>query len=153
MDEGLYSWVDIKRFAIEADGSDDELLAALLADQLYRDTYAEADPAEQVEPFVHGPYWLRAIRPATFQPTDPSSAQETIQKWADDPEPPTPATQALLETKVFPLLSATALYRLPNLRPDAEHEWGGVIGMSGFHEFVAIDRAARSLVLIVAADD
>jgi hypothetical protein len=153
MDVGLYSWVDIKRFAIEVDGSDDDLLAALLAHRQYRDTYAESDPAEQVEPFIHGPYWLCAIRPTTFQRTDPSSAREALQRWADDPEPPTPATQALLETKVFPLLSATVLYCLPDLRPDAQHEWGGVVGVFGFHEFVAVDRAARSLVLIVAADD
>jgi hypothetical protein len=153
MDEGLYSWVDIKRFAIEVDGSDDDLLGALLAHRQYRDSYAEADPAEQVEPFIHGPYWLGAIRPSTFEPTDPSSARETLQRWADDPEPPTAATQALLETKVFPLLSAAGLYCLPDLRPDAQHEWGGVVGVFGFHEFVAIDHVARSLVLVVAADD
>jgi len=156
MDEGLYSWVDIKRFTIEMDGSDEDLLAALLADRQYRDTYAESyetEPAEQDAPFVHGPYWLHAIQPTTFQPTDPASAREKIQKWADDPEPPTPATQALLDGKVFPLLSATALYRLPDLRPDGQHDWGGVVGVMGFHEFVAIERPARSLVLIVAADD
>ncbi|SDF65018.1 hypothetical protein [Klenkia brasiliensis] len=156
MDEGLYSWVDIKRFAIEENGSDHDLVATLLADRQYRDTYAESyrvEPAEQEEPFVHGPYWLHAIQPASFQSTDPASARATIQKWADDPEPPSSETHVILEKRVFPLLSVTPLYYLPDLRPDGQHDWGGVVGATGFHEFVAIDRPARSLVLVVASDD
>jgi hypothetical protein len=153
MDAGLYAWVDIKRFAIEGDGSDRDLLAALIEHRQYRDNYAESDPVEQNQDLLHGPYWLHAIQSTTFEPTDPSAAREEIQTWADDPEPPTAETQALLDEKVFPLLLASALYRLPDLRPDAQHEWGWVVGVLGFHEFVAIDRDSRSLALIVAADD
>jgi hypothetical protein len=153
MDAGLYTWVDTKRFTIEGDGSDRDVLAALIAHRQYRDNYAEGDPVEQNQDVLHGPYWLHAIQPATFELTDPAAARETIQTWADDPEPPSQATQAFLDEKVFPLLSASALYRLPDLRPSAQHEWGWVVGALGFHEFVAIDRDARSLALIVAADD
>jgi hypothetical protein len=153
MDVGTYSWVDIKRFAIEGDGSDRDLLAALIGHRQYRDSYAEGDPVEQNQDVLHGPYWLHAIQPATFEPTDPAAARETIRTWGDDPEPPTEATQALLEEKVFSLLSTSALYRLPDLRPNAQHEGGWVVGVHGFHEFVAIDRRARSLALVVAADD
>jgi hypothetical protein len=42
---------------------------------------------------------------------------------------------------------------LEDLRATAEHEWGWVVGQGGFHEFVAIDRPAERLRLIVASDD
>jgi hypothetical protein len=35
----------------------------------------------------------------------------------------------------------------------AEHEWGWVVGLIGFHEFVIIDRAAAMLTLLIASDD
>ncbi|MFF4875105.1 hypothetical protein [Micromonospora sp. NPDC000668] len=43
------------------------------------------------------------------------------------------------------------MYRLRDLGRAAFHDWGGV--HNDFHEFVLIDHANRTLVLIVAADD
>jgi hypothetical protein len=54
---------------------------------------------------------------------------------------------------VFPLLSCDAVYRLADLRETAEHDWGWVVGTSGFHEFLAVDRTTERLRLIVASDD
>lgn len=41
----------------------------------------------------------------------------------------------------------------PDLRESAVHEWGWVVGHTGFHEIVIIDHAAAMLTLLVASDD
>jgi hypothetical protein len=64
-----------------------------------------------------------------------------------------PQAQAGLESQVFPLLSCDAVYRLADLREAAEHDWVWVVGTSGFHEFLAVDRTTERLRLIVASDD
>ncbi len=40
-------WIDIKRFAVAAEGTDQDLLAALLSDEQYRDHYAGGSPEQQ----------------------------------------------------------------------------------------------------------
>ncbi|MEG8183221.1 hypothetical protein [Nocardia terpenica] len=61
--------------------------------------------------------------------------------------------QAELDTQVFPLLETPRLFQLPDLRPDAQHDWGWVVGVDGFHELVVIDQPDQVLTLVVAADD
>lgn len=56
--QGSFCWVEIKRFAIDGDGSDTELLAALIADQQYKDHYAGQDPVAQAQGDLHGPTGL-----------------------------------------------------------------------------------------------
>ncbi|MEN4449183.1 MAG: hypothetical protein EKK51_21110 [Mycolicibacterium sp.] len=49
---------------------------------------------------------------------------------------------------------ATVIYRLPDIRATAQHDWGDIVGGdAGFHEFVVIDRTAGELALVVASDD
>ena len=43
--------------------------------------------------------------------------------------------------------------RLPDLRETSEQDWGWVVGTSGFHEVVIVERAASMLTLLVASDD
>lgn len=153
MDEGTFCWVDIKRFVIDDDGSDEDLLATLIRHRQYQDHYAGQDPTQQAQHNLHGPYRLEAITPAVFEPSTPEQAREIIQSWADNPQPQPPHIRHRVEQRVYPLLSSGTLYRLPDLRATAQHEWGWVVGFAGFHEFVAIDRAAATLTLIVASDD
>jgi hypothetical protein len=50
--------------------------------------------------------------------------------------------------------SATGRYQLPDLRDVAQHEWGSSVGsLTGFFEYVLIDRRAGSVALVVASDD
>ncbi|MEV0388725.1 hypothetical protein [Nonomuraea sp. NPDC050643] len=59
---------------------------------------------------------------------------------------------ARLEHAVHPLVAgATERYRLADLGRAAFHDWGGV--HVDFHELVCIDRPAKTLSLLVAADD
>jgi hypothetical protein len=153
MDSGTFMWVSIKRFSIESDGTDEELIAALLADRQYRDHYAGQDPVEQLQDDLHGPYWLRAISISSFEPGDSETAKQALQAWADAPEPQTQDTQERLQREVYPLLKGGAVYHLPDLRPSAQHDWGWVVGQGGFHEYVVVDRDAASVSLIVASDD
>lgn len=158
LDKGALCWVDIKRFVIgDVNADDRSLLEALIADRQYRDHYAGQDPVDQDQDNLHGPYWLRAITPEMFELSrrDLSrrdEAERTIQSWADEPEPQSAETQTGLRHAVYPLLTG-AIYRLLNLRDQAEHEWGWVVGTRGFHEFVAVDRDQQTLVLLVASDD
>jgi hypothetical protein len=153
LDEGTYYWVDIKRFQITDVGADDrDVLAALIADRQYRDHYAGQNPVEQSQDDLHGPYWVRAITPETFETSSRAEAEQTIQAWAEDYEPQASSTQDRRRNTVYPLLSG-AIYRLPNLRDQAQHEWGWVVGQGGLHEFVAVDRDRQTLALLVASDD
>ena len=153
LDEGTFHWVDIKRFRIISGAADDRaLLAALVGHGQYRDHYAGQAPEEQSQDDLHGPYWVRAISAETFEISSRDEAERTIQTWADEDEPQSAPTQSRLRDTVYPLLSG-AIYRLPNLRDKAEHEWGWVVGQDGFHEFVAVDREKETLVILVASDD
>jgi len=153
LDEGTYCWVDIKRFVIgDVNADDRSLLAALIADRRYRDHYAGQEPLEQDQDDLHGPYWLRAITPEMFEVSRRDEAERTIRSWADEPESQSVETQTRLRDAVYPLLTGT-IYRLPDLRDQAQHEWGWVVGTGGFHEFVAVDRDQQTLVLLVASDD
>ncbi len=50
-------------------------------------------------------------------------------------------------------LEPGVVYKLRNPGPDAEHAYGGVVGLTGFHEFVVIDRCAGIARVLVASDD
>ena len=57
-----------------------------------------------------------------------------------------------LERDLYPRIrSATSCYRLPDLGEERKHEVGWILGE--FVEFVAFDRTAGSLALIVACED
>lgn len=69
------------------------------------------------------------------------------------PDEDEPEVEAKLVAEVLPRLDGDSIYRLPDLRTTAEHEWGWVVGHAGFHEVVIIDRSAAILTLLVASDD
>lgn len=146
-------WVSLKRFAIDSDPSDRDLLAALVEHPQYHDHYAGQPVVQQTHHSLHGPYCLDAISADSFIRADPARAEQRLRAWADDPEPSLPETHDRLARLVYPELQTQPLYELPALGPAAEHEWAGVVGGGGFHEFIAIDRARSELTLIVASDD
>ncbi|MFC9795617.1 hypothetical protein [Streptomyces sp. NPDC057695] len=61
-----YRWVDIKHLRIPAEsGGAQELLAALIGDEQFRDDYAGGGVLS--EGSRHGPYWLRLITPDVYE--------------------------------------------------------------------------------------
>jgi hypothetical protein len=150
------TWVDLKYFAIQTDVSDRSLLAHLIEHEQYHDHYAGQDPTEQSHHSLHGPYRLAAITPGAFEPVPAQAAAEELRGWVSSwvvPEEDGPEVEATLAAEVLPKLDGESILRLPDLRVSAEHEWGWVVGQTGFHEIVIIDRAAAMLTLLVASDD
>lgn len=146
-----YRWIDIKTFRLPADaGSDQNLLTALIADVQFRDDYAGGG----VEPggTRHGPYWTRNVTLDAYRAVNQDDAAQTLQTWAGHHGPLPNTLEDVLVREVYPTVrTATSCYELLELGREALHDWGGV--HIDFHEFVAIDRQASSLTLIIAAAD
>ena len=150
------TWVDLKYFAIEGEASDGALVAALIEHEQYHDHYAGQDPTDQAHHSLHGPYRLEAITPAVFGAQSVEAARQELRTWVSSwvvIEEDGPEVEEKLATEVLPKMSGDSILRLPDLRAIAEHDWGSVVGHTGFHEFVIIDRAAGMLTLLVASDD
>lgn len=148
-----YQWVSIKLFALPADADDATLLSLLIRHIRYRDSYAA--PGFKDAEIIHGPYWLNAIEPEMFVPVASDDVEALIRTWAEYAAPLPSGPREEMERELYPKIrEATSQYQLADLRPIAEHDWGCSVGsITGFFEFVLIDRHAGSMALIVASDD
>lgn len=136
--------------------SDRSLLASLIEHEQYHDHYAGQDPTEQSHHSLHGPYRLEAITPGVFEPVPGEAARDELRGWVSSwvvPEEDGAEVEATLAAEVLPKLEGDSLLRLPDLRDSAEHDWGWVVGHTGFHEVVIVRRSAAMLTLLVASDD
>jgi hypothetical protein len=148
-----YQWVSIKLFALPADVDDYTLLRLLIGHVRYRDSYGGTGDKDMET--IHGPYWLYAISPERFSPISTPDAEALIRTWAEYAAPLPDARREEMERELYSRLrNATSRYQLPDLRDTAEHDWGSSVGsLTGFFEFVLIDRRAGSVALVVASDD
>ncbi|MCV7198518.1 hypothetical protein [Mycobacterium angelicum] len=150
-----YQWVSIKLFALHADADDDAVLQLLIRHVRYRASYNGTGDKDMEN--THGPYWLRAITPKSFSPVSATDAEPLLRTWAEYAAPLPDARRDDMERELYPRIrSATSCYLLPDLRDTAQHDegWGSSVGsVTGFFEFVLIDRAAASVALVVASDD
>jgi hypothetical protein len=148
-----YQWVSIKFFALPADADDNQVLTLLTRHVRYRDSYAASD--FQDAKTIHGPYWLSAISSGVFFPVSARDAEALIRTWAEYAAPLPDGCREEMEQTLYPRIrGATSRYQLPDLRDVAEHDWGSTVGsITGFFEFVLIDRHASSVALVVASDD
>jgi hypothetical protein len=148
-----YQWVKIKLFALPADVDDYTVLRLLIGHIRYRDSYGGTGDKDMET--IHGPYWLYAITPELFSPVSAPDAETLIRTWAEYAAPLPDARRDEVERELYPRIrNATSRYQLPDLRDTAEHDWGGSVGsVTGFFEFVLIDRRAGSVALVVASDD
>ncbi|MEV4395562.1 hypothetical protein [Nonomuraea sp. NPDC049607] len=146
-----YRWVDIKRFGVShPDVGDACLLTELIGHEQFRDDYAGG--GVEVDGLRHGPYWLRNVTPTAYGHVDEMTASALLRDWAAQFGPLPAALSAQLDHDVHPLITgATDRYRLADLGHGAFHDWGRV--HSDFHELVLVDRPAKVLSLLVAADD
>jgi hypothetical protein len=91
---------------------------------------------------LHGPYRLDAITPGVFEPMTAQTAGDELRDWVASwvvAEEDGPQVDATLAAQVLPRLNGDTFLRLPDLRETSEHDWGWVVGQTGFHEFVIID--------------
>lgn len=148
---GTFQWIFIKRFLLPAVSCDDqEVLARLLAHELYGDSYAGGEPGADQE--LHGPYWRHQIMPDSFVPTTAVAETARLRAWARQYADVSRRLRRAMKRELFePLALADAVYRLRELGESAHHDWGWVLGP--FHELVLIDRARTRVSLVVASDD
>ena len=148
-----YQWVSIKLFEFPPNADDAEVLALLTRHARYRDSYAA--PEFQDAKTIHGPYWLNAISPELFSPVSAADSEALIRTWAEYAAPLSAGRRSEMEHELYRRIrEATSRYLLPDLRDTAEHDWGSTVGsMTGFFEFVLINRRARNVALVVASDD
>jgi hypothetical protein len=148
-----YQWVSIKLFELPADVDDNDVLALLTRHVRYRDSYAASEFEDAKT--IHGPYWLNAIDSGVFVPVSAADAEALIRTWAEYAAPLPDGRRQEMEDKLYPRIrEATSRYQLPDLRDTAEHDWGSTVGsITGFFEFVLINRHAGSVALAVASDD
>ena len=148
-----YQWVSIKLFALPADADDYEVLALLIRHVRYRDSYGGTGDRDMET--IHGPYWLYAITPELFSPVSAADAEALVRTWAEYAAPLPDARRQEMEHDLYPrIYGATSRYQRHDLREVAQHDWGSSVGaITGFFEFVLIDRRAGSVALVVASDD
>jgi hypothetical protein len=148
-----YQWFDIKLFRLPDEPIDDrKALSLLLRHVRYRDSYASSVFEDSES--IHGPYCLDAITTDVFTRSDAASAEATLHGWAEQVVPVPDTERDQIERELYSRVhTATSCYRLV-VGPEAQHESGWVVGgMTGFHEFVLIDRRTGILALVVASDD
>ena len=160
MAEHSYMWILRIRFDISGDEGDDEIIDAIISSPQYG--YDFASPFDGMtspsHPDIHGRWWRRHIGSDRFEPRAPADAVEVIRSWAEDQEWTDPTFEQPLEAQqrlndTYALLRAGEVYELNNPPGEDEHDYGWVMGRTGFHEFLAIDRAQRTATLVVTCDD
>jgi hypothetical protein len=161
--DSTWRWVDVKQFRLGGQGSDRDLLDALITHPRYRDHYTS--PNSDTRDPIHGPYELNRIRVDMFTPFTETEAIDALREWTtefDYPEgcdaswpwniaPPAPYIDGDATTVLAMITAATTRYRLSNLGADAYHQFGWVLGE--FLELVVINRTSSELILVVASRD
>ncbi|CPR11886.1 hypothetical protein BN971_03179 [Mycobacterium bohemicum DSM 44277] len=129
------------------------MLRLLVGHIRYRDSYGGTGDKDMET--IHGPYWLYAVTPELFSPVSATDAETLIRTWAEYAAPLPDGRRDEMERELYPRIrNATSRYQLPDLRDTAEHDWGSSVGsVTGFFEFVLIDRSAGDVALVVASDD
>jgi hypothetical protein len=160
-----YHFVHIVRFTLDPGTDDRPALKALLRTQQYDDAYEGPCGVGEGR---HGPYLLETVTVESFDARTAGSVRSQINEWlalaneepSPDPAdpanaslPPDPTVKPMLNEHVFSTLAAAdALYELVLPETVEGPDWR-VGRQNGFHEFIAIDRDADLLTLLVCTDD
>jgi hypothetical protein len=126
------------------------MLEALLEHPAYRDDFAS--PEGETELPIHGPYRLDAVTADAFAPISLADAEGILTTWLHDtgvrPEDFDPKLMHVFER----IRAADIRFYLGDLGEASQHDWGWVVGMTGFHEFVLVG-PGEQVNMIVASDD
>ncbi len=161
LDKNTFMWVDHFVFSIEAGLSDGEILGGLLSSADYAHDFASPyrygpDVGFEDRP-IHARWMADMLTAQMFSRVDAADARQTIHSWIDDEmlEPPqTPRTHTRVDAVLDRAFGSGEVYRLDVPDDDSlMHEYGWVVGTTGFHEYVTIDRTNEAMHLVVASDD
>lgn len=146
-----YRWFNLIQFAWNGEGSDTDVLAALIAHRQYRDTFMSPDSHERDAVDIHGPYHLAAITPDVFESIDAAGAIAVVEEFYDVADTPrSQETQQEVADDVISRFIDASCYRLRPL-PEAVHDFGFVLWE--FREVVAISRERGEVLMVVMAID
>jgi hypothetical protein len=160
MAEHSYMWILTIRFDIAGEEGGDEVINAIITSPQYGYDFASPfdGTAGPSHPDIHGRWWRRHIGSDRFELCSPAHAVEVVRSWAEDQKwtdpnftQPLDAQQRLNDT--YSVLQAGEVYELNNPLAEHEHDYGWVMGRTGFHEFLVIDRTHRTATLVVTCDD
>jgi hypothetical protein len=150
-----YQWVSIKLFELPAHADDNEVLELLTRHVRYRDSYSGTGDEDMKT--IHGPYQLGAITAESFFSASAVDIETLIRTWAEYAGPLPDPRRTEMELELYPRIrQVTSAYQLLDLRDSTQHDegWGASVGsVTGFFEFVLIDRDRGSVALVVASDD
>ncbi|WP_406026216.1 hypothetical protein OH802_06490 [Nocardioides sp. NBC_00850] len=161
LDTNTFMWVDHFVFSIDSTLPDEELLTGLLSSADYAHDFASpyrygADVGFEDRP-IHARWFADLLTVQMFSRVDAVYARRSIHLWIVDEilEPPqTPRTHARVDAVLDRALGSGEIYRLDVPEgDDLVHEYGFVVGATGFQEYVAIDWASETMHLLVASDD
>lgn len=161
LDKNTFMWVDHFVFSIDSTLSDGEILAGLLSSADYAHDFASpyryrADVGFEDRP-IHARWMADLLTVEMFTRVDPADARQSIHSWIDDEmlEPPqTPRTHSRVDAVLDRAFGSGETYRLDV--PEGEelmHDYGFVVGATGYQEYVTIDRASETMHLLAASDD
>lgn len=149
-------WIDTKVFRPVSDApiAVPQAVQALLAHPEYRDHYCSPENVSAGGE-LHGPYWADRILASDFIELSSSECESVLLtwsgRWGDDPSgEPTAKAHHVIEAALTLIHGAAHRRYLRDLRDEAEHDWGFVLG--DFHEFVLLSPDG-SINLVVASDD
>lgn len=146
-----FQWIDIKNFAITDHLPTDRLILRALVESVeYKDDYVGGgvDPAGT----RHGPYWLSAIGPQSFDPINADDAIAVVNAWLANCRGIPEELHATVATEVIePIRAGEAVFELRDLGPVTKNDYGDL--HIEFHELVVISRERARVALIVLTDD
>jgi hypothetical protein len=152
LENGLYLWIDVKRFRLpEPVDSELDALDLLIRDPQFRDHYTSPN-SQRDDATMHGPYRLSSISRESFEVADRLKAATVIDDFLSLYGGPGETKATEIRERIDPLIeSASLVYRLRDLGEEAQHDFGWVL--DDFNELVLVDLAGRNLALVVAAGD
>jgi hypothetical protein len=148
-----FRWIDVKEFKTQGlEGlTPREVLAAVLEHPSYRDHYASPD--SETDAPIHGPYRMDTISVDDFEPFTAAEALAELKTWLEMyGGVPSDQIDGDLAGVVRLIENGDSRFRLRDLGKQAQRDWGWVVGMQGFHEFVVIGPGDYVRV-IVGSDD
>lgn len=157
MAPGMYSWCALLTFAFPAAMSGTDLINSVLAHPRYH--HDCASPWTGIPGSRHGPYRMDSLKVDGFQRCSHADAMATLWSWPATNLNPWVSSSLLLSRELImawasPILStADEIYRLSLPRKGNEHPDGWVVGLNGFHEFIAVCRNRGVATVIIATDD
>jgi hypothetical protein len=152
-------WCQLTAFTVGDTTLDDrEVLAMVLSHPRYRD-HCAGPFASQGHHDLHGPYRIETITVDGFRPVSAAEVLDTLHRWPRDTIYPQHVDSIrecieIIDAWVSPIVArAHALYQLVVPREGNEHDWGWVVGQTGFFEYIVIGPDRALVWLIIATDD